>query len=211
MAIYVHRNDQQLGPYTVAEVKGQLASGALSLTDHVWWKGQQGWVPLGGSAVLAAGFVDPEIKAAPKISEAAGLSQFSVAALVAGLLFPFSFFTSIPAIVFGHCALADLKEHPRRTGRKMAITGLALGYFFTFLSVAIFGLWLYFHDQVEAAKDRDAVVHSDIFVPVLPKSVPNRPAVSAPPATNAPPLTTYPDQPMAPATAGPATNRAPGR
>ena len=46
MQIYIHRNNEQLGPFTEAEVRAQLASGAISPQDHVWWQGQPGWVPL---------------------------------------------------------------------------------------------------------------------------------------------------------------------
>src|ERR1035441_9733430 len=53
MQIYIHRNNQQLGPFTEAEIKAQLASRAISLQDHVWWEGQQGWVPLGQSSLMA--------------------------------------------------------------------------------------------------------------------------------------------------------------
>jgi hypothetical protein len=209
MAIYVHHNSQQLGPYTVAEVKSQLASGALSIHDHVWWKGQEGWKPLGVSAVLEPGFKDPGGGVSKKPEGAAGLSQFSVAAVVAGCLFPLSFFSSVPAIVFGHCALVELKENPRRTGRGLALTGLALGYFFTLVSVAIVALWFYFQDQIEAAKYRDAMVHAVVLVPPLPPKAAT--AVPSPALTNAAPAVTNPapastnlDLPIAPATAAPA-------
>src|SRR5260221_4284481 len=54
MQIYIHRNNQQLGPFTEAEIKAQLASGTISPQDHVWWQGQQGWIPLAQSP-LASG------------------------------------------------------------------------------------------------------------------------------------------------------------
>jgi hypothetical protein len=59
MQIYIHRDNQQLGPFTEAEVKAQLASGAISLQDHVWWQGQANWIPLGQSPLLAPGFTAP--------------------------------------------------------------------------------------------------------------------------------------------------------
>src|SRR5271170_2519726 len=126
MAIYVQRNSQRLGPYTLAELRSQLASGALSLKDHVWWTGRQEWVPLVGSDVLKPGFEDPDPAMKKKDGGPTGLSPFSIAAVVAGALFPMSFFTSVPAIIFGVCALDDLKRNRGRTGRRMAITGLAL-------------------------------------------------------------------------------------
>jgi hypothetical protein len=215
MAIYVHRNDQQLGPYSVAEVKSQLASGALSTNDYVWWKGQQGWVPLGGSPVLEPDFKDPEGTPQKKDDSLTGLSSFSVAAVVAGCLFPLSFFTSVPAIIFGHCALDEIKKNPGRTGRGMAIFGLVLGYFFTLLSIGILCCYLYFRDDVEAAKAREDIVNSDVFVPPVPSKTTapataptpapaaNPPAAVTPPPAPSPSPTTNLDQPIAPATANP--------
>ena len=54
MQIYIHRNNEQLGPFTEAEVRAQLAAGAISLQDHVWWQGQANWVPLGESPLAAS-------------------------------------------------------------------------------------------------------------------------------------------------------------
>ncbi len=213
MAIYVHRNDQQLGPYSVAEVKSQLASGALSINDHVWWKGQPGWVPLGGSPVLDPGFKDPEGTPQKKAETLTGLSSFSVAAVIAGCLFPLSFFTSVPAIVFGHCALDEIKKNPGRTGRGMAIFGLVLGYFFTVVWAALVGGYFYKYDDIQAAKDREAIVNSDVFIPPAPNKAPApavAPANPAPMVTPAP-ATTNLDQPLAPATAIPTTNAAPSQ
>jgi len=206
MAIFVQRNSQRLGPYTVAEVRSQLASGALSLKDHVWWTGQTDWIPLVGSPVLKPDFVDPDPAMSKKGNEPTGLSPFSVAALGAGLIFPMAFFTSIPAIVFGLCALDELKKNPRRTGRKMAITGLALGIFFTLAWGAAVGWYYYDYDTIEAIKVRDQLVNSDRFVPTAPSLAPAPAPTPAPvvapapaaispvqtapaptPATNAPP------------------------
>ena len=181
MAIYVQRNAQRLGPYTLAELRSQLASGALSLKDPVWWTGQQDWVPLAGSAVLAPGFEDPDPAVKKKGDGPSGLSPFSIAALIAGLLFPMSFFTSIPAIIFGYCALDELKKNPARTGRRMAITGLALGYFFTLAWGAVVGWYFYDYDTIQAMKDREDAVNADVFVPTVPATAP-APATNAAPA-----------------------------
>jgi hypothetical protein len=205
MAIFVQRNDQRLGPFTVAEVRSQLASGALSLNDHVWWTGEAGWIPLVGSPVLKPGFVDPGAPPEKKHEGLTGLSSFSIAAVVAGCLFPFSFFTSVPAIVFGHCALDEIKKNPGRTGRGMAVVGLVLGYGFTLVSLVFVGCYLYFHDQVEQVKVREEIVNSDRFVPPTPATTTAPAAAPAPPAqAPATPTTNNLDQPIAPATANPA-------
>lgn len=206
MAIYVQRNDQKLGPFTVAEVRSQLASGALSLKDHVWWTGQTGWVPLVGSEVLKPGFEDPDPAMRKKDDGMSGLSPFSIAALVAGLLFPFSFFTSVPAIVFGHCALYEIKKNPGRTGKSLAIIGLALGYFFTLLSAAAVGWYYYDYDKIEAIKYRQEAVDSVPFVPPVPKAAPPAPAPEPPPPPAPAPA---PEATPAPAAVPPAPDAVP--
>ncbi len=195
MAIFVQRNSQRLGPYTVAEVRSQLASGALSLKDHVWWTGQTDWIPLVGSPVLKPDFEDPDPMARRKGDGPGGLSPFSIAALAAGVLFPMSFFTSVPAIIFGICALDELKKNPRRTGRRMALIGLSLGIFFTLAWGAAVGTWYYFKDDIDAMNMRQQVVESQPFVPT--------PAKSTAPAATPAPVDNAPAQPA------PATNAAP--
>jgi hypothetical protein len=199
MAIFVQRNSQRLGPYTVAEVRSQLASGALSLKDHVWWTGQEGWIPLVGSPVLKPDFEDPDPAMRKKSDNPQGLSPFSIAAVVAGLLFPMAFFTSIPAIVFGHCALHEIKKYPARTGRGLAIFGLVLGYFFTLIWGAAVGWYYYDYDTIEAIKDREQVVNSDVFVPATPPQAAAPVPAPAPVANSAPPPATTPATNAAPA------------
>jgi hypothetical protein len=58
MQIFVHRQEEQLGPFTEAEVKAQIAAGQLAPEDHVWWDGQDGWVPLGQSPRFASAFTE---------------------------------------------------------------------------------------------------------------------------------------------------------
>ncbi len=139
MQIYIHRNNEQLGPFTEDEIKAQLAAGTASLLDHVWWQGQQGWVPLGESALMAAG-----VTAAPTIPTASSsggapppTSKLAVWALVCGCLgFLCGIFASIPAIILGHMGLTETKKNPGVQGRGMAMAGMILGYFVTALVIA---------------------------------------------------------------------------
>ena len=202
MAIYVQRNSQKLGPYTIAELRSQLASGALSLKDYVWWTGQTDWIPLVGSQVLAPGFVDPDPAMKKKGDDPTGLSPFSIAALVAGVMVPMAFFTSIPAIVFGICALDDLRKNKRRTGRNLAITGLALGVLSTLAWGGAVGWYYYDYDDIQAVKYREEAMSSEPFVPVTTKTP--APAVAPTPA----PAVANPAPQPAPA---PATNAAPAQ
>lgn len=149
MQIYIHRNNQQLGPFTEVEIKAQLASGVTSLQDHVWWEGQANWIPLGQSslmATLAPASPGPAPTVPSPVSGATASAQVNMAApetsklaiwaLVCGCASLFcSLFASIPAIILGHKGLAEIKKNPAIQGRGMAMAGMILGYVFTTLIV----------------------------------------------------------------------------
>ena len=207
MAIYVHRNSQQLGPYSAAEVKSQLASGALSVHDHVWWKGQNGWVPLGKSTLMANGFQElpgTEKKAPPLPS---GLSPFalgsflcSFVSLMGGPL------ATIPGIVLGHLSLKEIKKNPKRTGRKLAIAGLVLNYIMTVVTTVILVSYFMLAPQIEEVNEREAIKAQTPpplpVLPVAPIATPSAPTnaspasavTNAPAAEPAPAVTNVPDQ-----------------
>lgn len=46
MNIYVHRDDEQFGPYSEHEIQRQFAQGTLLPTDLVWHEGRRDWTPL---------------------------------------------------------------------------------------------------------------------------------------------------------------------
>lgn len=46
MQIYLARNTQQAGPYTLTELNNMLASGQVVLTDLAWHEGMENWQPL---------------------------------------------------------------------------------------------------------------------------------------------------------------------
>ena len=48
MQIYVGKNGQQLGPFTLDEVNRKLADGTFSGSDLAWYEGAAGWAPLSG-------------------------------------------------------------------------------------------------------------------------------------------------------------------
>jgi len=149
MQIYIHRDNQQLGPFTEAEIKAQLASSAISPQDHVWWEGQQGWVPLGQSSLMETLFpmspgsaptVGSPLPGTPAVAPANATvpqtSKLAVWALVCGCLSLLcGIFASIPAIILGHKGLSEIKKNPAIQGRGMAMAGMILGYIFTTLIV----------------------------------------------------------------------------
>lgn len=65
MQIFVYKNGQQLGPYTEAEIKSQLAAGSLSVQDMIWWEGQAGWAPLAQTALAPTITGMPSVPPAP--------------------------------------------------------------------------------------------------------------------------------------------------
>jgi uncharacterized protein DUF4339 len=60
MQIYVGKNGQQLGPFSLEEVNRKLADGTFAGTDLAWYEGAAGWAPLSG----VAGVVIPTVSAA---------------------------------------------------------------------------------------------------------------------------------------------------
>jgi hypothetical protein len=141
MQIYVHRNNQQLGPFTEAEVRTQLAAGAISPQDHVWWQGQSGWVPLSQTHLAGTGAAIPGAPTTPATPYAtAPTSKLAIWALVCGCLsLVCGLFGSIPAIILGHMGLSETKKNPLIQGRGMALAGMILGYVFTTLIVIYLG------------------------------------------------------------------------
>lgn len=50
MQIYVGKNGQQLGPFSLEEVNRKLADGMFAGTDLAWYEGAAGWAPLSSVA-----------------------------------------------------------------------------------------------------------------------------------------------------------------
>jgi hypothetical protein len=147
MQIFIHRNNQQLGPFTEAEIKAQLAAGAISLQDHIWWQGQSGWMPLRQSpfATPVAGMpsmppVPFPVSSIPSIPAQATSSQLALWAVICGLGGLLCGITMIPAIILGHLALSEIKRNPALKGRGMAITALIIGYLWLLIVVACVGI-----------------------------------------------------------------------
>jgi hypothetical protein len=157
MQIYVHRNNQQLGPFTEAEIRAQLAAGTISPQDHVWWQGQANWLPLGQSSLMTPGATAaPGVPLPPPVGAIHGqtISQFAIWSLVCGCLSILcGLLTSIPAIILGHMGLAEIKRNPALQGRGMATAGLIIGYVFLGLSIILIGCFVILSTLGGSVKD----------------------------------------------------------
>ena len=75
MQIFVHRDGQQLGPYTLDQVKGEVAAGKLSSADLAWHDGIPNWIPLNQWPEMAGTAPPPPVMpvaSAPATSVAPG-------------------------------------------------------------------------------------------------------------------------------------------
>jgi hypothetical protein len=75
MQIYVGKNGQQLGPFSLEEVNRKLADGTFAGSDLAWYEGAAGWAPLSGVAGVVIPAAAP---AAPSPTPASTPSQAAV-------------------------------------------------------------------------------------------------------------------------------------
>lgn len=105
MQIYLARNNQQAGPYSLEQVNQMLANGQVVLTDLAWHEGMPEWKILGDltqgknfyqPALSAASLIAPwpttaQVKSADPINELASVNQRILAKIIDLLLwFPAS-------------------------------------------------------------------------------------------------------------------------
>ncbi len=156
MEIHVARGGQQSGPFPLDEVRRQLAAGELSPEDLAWTEGQTEWVQLrsfpglnataptlplpaaptpptlpaqttAASLPAAAAYLPPA-PAAARVEQ----SGLAIASLILGILgvTAVPVITSVPAVICGHMAKAEIrKSGGRLSGEGMATAGLITGYF----------------------------------------------------------------------------------
>jgi hypothetical protein len=174
MGIYVQRNSKVWGPYSAAEVKSQLASGALSNYDPVRWQGQDEWVPLGESALAKGGFQElPGMEMKPaKVPE--GLSPSALGSVLCGFLSLIGGpLATLPGIALGHHGLHEMKKNPKLTGKKLALAGLVINYIMTPITLAILISMFVFSDEVQHVSAQDAAkTNQPPNLPPMPVLVP---------------------------------------
>jgi len=206
MQIYVHRNNQQTGPFSEAELQALINTGAVSLQDPVWWQGEANWVPLGQTSLaakLAPAAPSAGIPHAPAldvgVQKTSGLAIWS---LVCGISSFFLGITFIPAIILGHMGLSEIKKNPNLRGRGMALAGLIIGYAYpvllAFISIVAISVLIALGNQVKStfntiqAQEKAAAIQSahDNDTNDADQSTNSAPANPPDSSTNTPPAVT---------------------
>ncbi|MCE0483804.1 MAG: GYF domain-containing protein [Methylacidiphilales bacterium] len=103
MALYIHKNGQQLGPYSITETQQLVRAGTVLATDLAWQEGLPNWIPL--HQVPGFVYVPPPVPAPPAATTTPEAQHRSVAqkksllqkigggiAALAYLAFKFKFF-----------------------------------------------------------------------------------------------------------------------
>src|SRR3954462_7642421 len=78
MQIYIGKNGQQLGPFSLEEINRKLADGTFAGTDLAWYEGAAGWTPLAGVAGVG---IPPTSPASPAPAPAAVAAPVQPAAI----------------------------------------------------------------------------------------------------------------------------------
>jgi hypothetical protein len=136
MQIYVARNGQHLGQFSVEEVNRKLGDGTLSLTDLGWYEGAAGWAPLS----TIAGVALPAAPVAPMPPPPAPSSMPGSPPPA-----PSSMPGAPPARPIQSTAGAAMAQQPVQSYKGMAVTSwilLGLTALLSIVPVLGFGAWL---------------------------------------------------------------------
>ncbi len=154
-AYYLAINGLQTGPFSTEQVREMWRAGTVSAQTLYWRQGESAWQPLGGMFAAAQGVPPPLNPVPPVATVPAGYqptgsapvfyavpttSGLAITSFVLSLVgFLLSFLTWIPAIIFGHIALSQIRRSGGRlTGRGFAVAGLVISYGFTLIAVVVF-------------------------------------------------------------------------
>jgi hypothetical protein len=142
MRILVSHAGQQLGPFSLDELRREFAAGRVMMSDLAWWEGQPAWVPVSQVPGLSQPAPPPyAASSAPaaypgpvRVDDGSGLA---IGSLVLGLvsIIGGACFTGLGAIICGHMALSRQKRAGATNSKGLAIVGLVLGYGITVLSI----------------------------------------------------------------------------
>jgi len=137
MNITIHKNGQQLGPFSEAKVAEMLRSGKLGHEDLAWTPEMTEWKPLSSFSIFQtqSNQFPPPISGTSTAPSAVLKKNepLSIWALVLGIISLVGcafggFLAGIPAVICGHIGLSRIKRQPFLGGRGMGIAGLITGY-----------------------------------------------------------------------------------
>ena len=145
MQIYILRDNQQVGPFTEAEIQAQLAAGTITPATMVWWEGMAEWKALAETSLALATPpvvartipVPPPATTIPLSGGPQTTSGLAITSLVTGILgFLCSIILAPTAIITGHIARSQIKKNPNLKGgtawpwsvSAWVISGLSFSY-----------------------------------------------------------------------------------
>ena len=137
MNITIHKNGQQIGPLSEAQVAEMLRSGKLGHEDLAWAPDMPDWKPLSSFSIFQtqSNQLPPPISGISTAPSAVLKKNepLTIWALVLGIISLVGcafggFLAGIPAVICGHIGLSRIKRQPSLGGRGMAIAGLITGY-----------------------------------------------------------------------------------
>jgi large-conductance mechanosensitive channel len=134
MQVFIARDGQQTGPYSLEQARQMLRSGGASAEDLAWYEGAPEWLPLSKVPGIEDDSPPPPplqpIRGTPRPVESS-TSGAAVASLVLGIVswIFLPFVAAIAAVITGHIGLGSIKRSAgAMRGRGMAIAGLIMGY-----------------------------------------------------------------------------------
>ena len=133
MNITIHKNGQQLGPFTESQVGEMLKSGQLALEDLAWAEGMEEWKPLSSFENLQSLPAQTPPPAAGQVAPPSNIKKtepLAIWSLVLGIvsLVACGIFAGIPAVICGHIGRSRIRRNPSLDGGGMALAGLITGY-----------------------------------------------------------------------------------
>jgi type II secretory pathway pseudopilin PulG len=146
MNITVHKNGEQLGPFTESQVGEMLKAGQLALNDLAWTEGMDQWKPLSSYEHFQSPATQGPSPAAGQTTPPSAVKKtepLTIWSLVLGIIsiVGCAFLAGIPAVICGHVGLSRIKRNPSLGGNGMAIGGLVTGYIGTFMgTIGVIGV-----------------------------------------------------------------------
>lgn len=114
MEIYISRDEQRFGPYTIEQVREYLAAGQLVADDLAWHEGVEGWISLGkvrGLSLAERPSLLPTVLARSEVAQVRGgagrpwrsfaLPVLALALVMVGAVFAFCRFLPGTTVVAG--------------------------------------------------------------------------------------------------------------